>query len=184
MRYREGQGLFEVLGVPRESMEVGVIVERRRLNNPWVEHAWMPVAVLPGVPATPPWTVLAETAEATRFYAGSASLEFFGSDTSTYRDNLRSGRPSLWVSLREADAPPGVALQSVTADPAEGEALTEPGTDIVEQVPMPAEIAARLAAFVEAHHVERVFFKRKRDRANPEALALRPGGRGAGEDDE
>ena len=165
----------------RESMEVGVIVERRRLNNPWVDHSWVPVAVLPGAPATPAWTVLDTTPDATRFYAGSVSLGFFRSDTSTYRDNLRSGRPSLWVSLREADSPPGVALQSVTADPAEGEALTEPGTDIVEQVPMPIEIEARLAAFVEAHHVERVFFKRKRDRADPEALALRPGGRGAGE---
>jgi len=169
--------------MPRESMEVGIVVERRRLNNPWVDHAWAPVAVLPGAPATPPWTILDAGPEATRFYAGALTLEFFGSDTSTYRDNLRSGRPSLWVSLRQADSEPGIALQSVTADPAEGEALTEPGTDIVEQVPMPDEIAARLAAFVEAHHVERVFFKRKRDRADPEALALRPGGRDSREPD-
>jgi hypothetical protein len=39
---------------------------------------------------------------------------------------------------------------------------------------MPPEIEARLAAFVEAHHVERPFIKRKRDRADPEALARRP----------
>ncbi len=170
--------------MPREWMEVGIVVERRRLNNPWVDHAWAPVAVLPGAPAAPPGTLLDAAPEATRFYAGALTLEFFGSDTSTYRDNLRSGRPSLWVSLRQADAAPGIALQSVTADPAEGEALTESGTDIVEQVPMPDEIAARLAAFVEAHHVERVFFKRKRDRADPEALALRPGGRDFREPDE
>ena len=93
-----------------------------------------------------------------------------------YRDNLRSGRPSLWVSLRPADTPPGVALRLVTADPAEGEALTEPGTDIIEAVPMPPEIQRRLAAFVEAHHVERPFVKRKRDRADPEAMARRPPG--------
>ena len=80
---------------------------------------------------------------------------------------------SLWVSLRSADAPPGVALQLVTADPSEGEALTEPGTDIIEAVPMPVEIQQRLAAFVEAHHVERPFVKRKRDRADPEAMAKR-----------
>jgi hypothetical protein len=170
--------------MPRESMEVGIVVERRRLKNPWADHAWAPVAVLPGAPAAPPWTILDAGPDATRFYAGALTLEFFGSDTSTYRDNLRSGRPSLWVSLRHADAAPGVTLQSVTADPAEGEALTEPGTDIVEQVPMPEEIAARLAAFVAAHHVERIFFKRKRDRADPEALALRPGGRDSREPDE
>ena len=157
----------------QESVEVGVVVERRVLKNPWIDHAWMPVAVLAGAPATAPWTVLNQTAEATRFYAGEFELELFGSETGMYRDNLLSGQPSLWVSLRPTETPPGVALQLVTADPSEGEALTEPGTDIIEAVPMPVEIQQRLAAFVEAHHVERPFIKRKRDRASPEAMAKR-----------
>jgi hypothetical protein len=159
----------------RETIEIGVVVERRRLNNPWADHAWFPAAVLPGAPAAMAWTVLDETPEATRYYLGSHQLEFFASDTGGYRDNLRSGRPSLWVALAPADAGPGVALQTVTADPAEGEAFTESGAYIVEAVAMPPEIQARLAEFVAAHHVERAFFKRKRDRANPEALAA--GGR-------
>jgi hypothetical protein len=157
----------------RETAEVGVIVERRVLDNPWVDHVWMPVAVLVGAPAAAPWTVLNQTAEMTRLYAGAFELEFFGSETGMYRDNLRSGRPSLWVSLRPTGAPPGVVLQLVTADPSEGEALTEPGTDIIEAVPMPIKLQQRLAAFVEAHHIERPFIKRKRDRASPEAMAKR-----------
>jgi hypothetical protein len=157
----------------RETMRIGVVVERRVLDNPWVDHAWSPVAALAGAPAAAPWTVLSETPRATRYYAGAFELEFFGSDTTMYRENLRSGRPSLWVSLRPADTPPGVVLQLVTADPAEGEALTEPGTDVIETVPMPVEVQQRLAAFVEAHHVERPFVKRKRDRADPEAMAPR-----------
>lgn len=158
----------------RETTEIGVIVERRVLNNPWVDHAWMPIAVLAGAPSAAPWTVLDDTPEATRYYAGPHRLEFFASETGRYRDNLQSGRPALWVSLRPADTPPGVALYLVTADPAEAEALTEPGTDIIEALPMPKEIRDRLAAFVEAHHVERPFIKRKRDRADPDALAIRP----------
>ena len=158
----------------QETTEVGVIVERRVLNNPWVDHAWMPVAVLAGAPSAAPWTVLDATPETTRYYAGAFQLEFFESETARYRDNLQSGRPSLWVSLRQTDTPPGVALYLVTADPSEGEALTEPGTDIIEVVPMPQELQERLAAFVEAHHVERPFVKRKRDRADPEAMATRP----------
>jgi hypothetical protein len=159
--------------VVREAVEVGVIVERRALQNPWVDHAWTPVAVLAGTPAAAPWTALSETPQATRYYAGAFQLEFFGSETTTYRENLRSGRPILWVSLRRTDTPPGVVLHLVTADPAEGEALTEPGTDVIETVPMPREIQRRLAAFVEAHHVERPFIKRRRDRADPEAMATR-----------
>ena len=157
----------------RETMQIGVVVERRVLDNPWIDHAWTPVAALAGTPAAAPWTVLAETPRATRYFAGTFRLELFGSDTEMYRENLRSGRPSLWVSLRPADTPPGVVLQLVTADPAEGEALTEPGTDIIETVPMPPEVQERLAAFVAAHHVERPFEKRERDRADPEAMARR-----------
>lgn len=155
----------------REAMEIGVLVQRRKLKNPWVDHAWIPDAVLAAAPSASPWTVLEDTPQAIRFYAGPFELEFFSTDTGSYRDNLGSGKPSLWVSLRPAETPPGVVLQVVTADPSEGEALTEPGTDIIEAVPMPPEIQARLAAFVEAHHVERPFIKRKRDRADPEALA-------------
>jgi hypothetical protein len=162
----------------RETAEIGVIVERRTLKNPWADHAWMPVAALASAPAASSWTVLHQTEEMTRYYAGAFQLELFGSETGMYRDNLRSGRPSLWVSLRPASTPPGIVLHFVTADPSEGEALTEPGTDIIEVVPMPVEIQERVAAFVAAHHVERPFVKRKRDRADPEAMARRaPGSR-------
>jgi hypothetical protein len=61
----------------------------------------------------------------------------------------------------------------VTADPAEGESLTETATDMIEQVPMPELIQQTVAAFVAEHHVAQPFVKRKRDRANPEALARR-----------
>jgi hypothetical protein len=157
----------------RETTEVGVIVERRKLKSPWAEFSWHPVAILPDAPAAAPWTVLEQSPEAIRFYAGSSELEFFSSDTTGYRENLASGAPQLWVALREVDAPPGVALLRVIADPAEGESLTEPGTDIVEQLPMPPSIVERLSRFVAIHHVDRPFVKRQRDRADPEALSRR-----------
>jgi hypothetical protein len=157
----------------REAIEIGVVVERRKLKSAWAEFSWQPVTILPEAPAAAPWTKLEETPDATRFYAGSSWLEFFSSDTSGYRDNLGSGTPRLWVVLREVEEEPGVSLLTVTADPAEGESLTEPGTDIVEQLAMPPTIAERLTRFVAVHHVDRAFVKRKRDRADPEALAHR-----------
>ena len=51
--------------------------------------------------------------------------------------------------------------------------MTLVGDSIVDSVPMPAAIEQALAAFIAEHHVEREFVKRKRDRANPEALARR-----------
>jgi hypothetical protein len=118
--------------------------------------------------------VLNETADVTTFYAGGSEVELYQSDTTQYRDNLASGSPSLWVALRATGGDPPYAVFRVTADTAEGEALTEAGNDIVETVPMPDAIYDEVALFVSQHHVERVFFKRKRTRVDPEALGRRP----------
>ena len=40
-------------------------------------------------------------------------------------------------------------LTKVTADPTEGEAMFESGCDVIGTVPMPPEIAAWIAAFVD-----------------------------------
>jgi len=81
------------------------------------------------------------------------------------------------VVLRQTGSEPPYKVFTVTADPAEGEAMTEAGNDLVDQVAMPAPIRAAIEAFVAEHHVEREFIKRKRDRADPEALAYRAGKR-------
>jgi hypothetical protein len=152
---------------------VGVVVERHKARSPWIEHVWRPVAVLAGRPDAAPWTRLAVAEETATFYAGGADIELYRTDTTYYRDNLASGAAALWVVLRPTQTEPPYEVLAVTANPAEGEALTEPGTDLVETVPMPGLIGEAIAAFVAEHHVEQVFFKRKRDRADPQALARR-----------
>jgi hypothetical protein len=163
-------------GTPLESIAVGVIVERVKAESQWIDFLWRPVEVLAGEPATPPWTRLGETPDRTTFYAGTAQIQLHRSETANYRDNLATGTPMLWVVLRETGAEPPYSLYLVTADPAEGEGMTEAGNDIVESVPMPDAVRERVAAFVAEHHVEEVFVKRKRDRANPESLGRRPPG--------
>jgi Protein of unknown function (DUF3305) len=101
-------------------------------------------------------------------------VELHRTETAMYRDNLASGSPSLWVVLSETGAEPPYALYLVTADPAEGEGMTGAGSNIVEPVPMPQPVCDAIAAFVAEHHVDEVFVKRKRDRADPESLGRRP----------
>jgi len=158
---------------PLASIPVGVVVERSKGSSPWVDFHWRPVSVLVGVPDTPAWTKLADDAERTTFYAGATSIELYRTETAYYRDNLQTEAPLLWVILRPAEANPPYELMAVTADPAEGEGMTEAGSNIVETVPMPESVQQTIAAFVAEHHVEREFVKRKRDRANPDALARR-----------
>ena len=148
------------------SREVGVVLRRRAIDNPWIDHMWSPVTILEQVPATAPWTVLSQEADATLYYAGCASIDLFSTDTANYRDNLADGPPLIWVALRRQDGGSELELTKVTADPTEGEAMFESGTDVIGTVPMPPDIASWIAAFVDEFHVEQVFHKRKRDRAD------------------
>lgn len=166
--------------VPLASIEVGVIVERSKGASQWVNFYWRPVNVVVGVPDTPAWTILSEDGDRTTFYAGAAAVELYRTETAHYRDNLQMDPPQLWVILRPVEGNPPYEVAAVTADPAEGEGMTEAGANIVEPLPMPEPLQEAVAAFVAEHHVERTFVKRKRDRANPDALARR--GPSTGED--
>ena len=159
--------------VPLATISVGVLVERSKSASPWADFHWRPVGVLSGTPDTPPWTKLSDDGERVTFYAGATDIELYRTETSNYRDNLRLEAPLLWITLRPVDSDPPYELASVTADPAEGEAMTEAGANLVEAVAMPKPMQETIAAFIAEHHVEQVFVKRKRDRANPDALARR-----------
>ena len=141
---------------------VGVIVERVKARSPWLDFIYRPVSVLAGVPAAAPWTVLETSADSTRYYAGASIIELHRTETAGYKDNLACGAPLLWVVLRPAAGEVGFELLAVTADPAEGEALTGAGDDLVETVAMPETIQHAVMAFVATHHKEQPFIKRQR----------------------
>jgi Protein of unknown function (DUF3305) len=144
---------------------VGVVVERRKAESPWLDFLYRPVAVLAGVPVAAPWTVIDSHGDVTTLYAGQAVIELHRTETANYRDNLASGTPLLWVVLRPTSGDAGFDLLMVTVDPAEGEALTGAGNDLVEAVSMPLPISEIVGRFIVEHHVEQPFFKRQRDRS-------------------
>jgi hypothetical protein len=149
---------------------VGVVVERRKARSPWLDLLWRPVSVLLGTPSAVPWTRIGEEGDATTFYVGEAAIELYRTETANYRQNLCSGVAALWVVLRPIaanSAGPAFDILTVTADPAEGEALTAAGNDLVATVPMPTAIIATIESFIAEHHVERPFNKRERNRGEP-----------------
>lgn len=159
---------------PLARIPVGVVVERRKSANPWVDFIWCPVGALAGEPEAAPWTVLSSSEDRTSYYAGAAEIALYRTETGYYRDNLASQTPSLWIAMRPTGVEPPYEIVAVTADPAEGESFTQASDDVVEAVPMPPAVREAVEAFVAEHHVERPFVKRQRDRADPEALARRP----------
>lgn len=146
---------------------VGVMVERRQAKSMWADFLWRPVSVSVGTPAAAPWTPLESGTETTLFLAGGAVIELHRTETTNYRDNLASGAPALWVALRPVASEQPYEILAVTADPAEGEAFTDAGNNLVEALPMPPEVIEAVAEFIRQHHVERPFAKRQRDRQVP-----------------
>ena len=150
---------------PLARIPVGVVVERRKAQSPWLEEVWRVIAVLAGEPAAAPWTRIDADGDVTIYYAGGATIELYRTETANYRSNLTAAVPEVWVILRPSGRDPAYNLLAVTADPAEGEALTGAGSDLVEAVPMASSIRQRISAFIDEHHVDRPQFTRERTRS-------------------
>ncbi|TWA63767.1 uncharacterized protein DUF3305 [Azospirillum brasilense] len=156
-----------------ERRGVGITVERQRIDNPWVDARWRVTGALPALPDRAPWTVLAEDGERTGYYAGAAEIVLHPGETENYVENLKGGHPMLYVILRRCAEEPGLRLLAVTVDPGEVDAHSDAGDDLIEAIPLPPDLAAWMSDFVVRHHTERPFYKRQRDRPDPEALARR-----------
>ncbi|MCS6890465.1 MAG: DUF3305 domain-containing protein [Rhodovarius sp.] len=158
---------------PHASIPVGVLAERRPASNPWAEEVWSVRELLLDAPDLPAWTLLRQEGGRALFYAGQAEIKLFRTETANLRENLAADPPRIWVVLRPTAEPPGMALQLATADPGEAHLFADAGQYVLEALPMPEPIRAAIEAFVAAHHKEEPFLKRRRDRADPEALARR-----------
>ncbi len=154
-----------------EAMPLGVVIERQRSDHPWSDFNWRPVAVIPGAAAMDPrgdWTELRQGEGWAQFHCGTLRLELFRAETEAYKVNLAQTPPSIYVLLRrddDVDSPHDYLPFLVTASPYEAQDYLDSGEEIVEAVPMPEDLAAFVQAFVEAHHVDEVFTKRKRKKA-------------------
>lgn len=154
---------------------VGVVLARRPATSVWADEPEIvtPHAVLSDAPDLPSGAALGQAGEAALSYLGAAELTLWRRETGHYRDNLATGTPKVWVALGRDGAQWRIHL--VTANPYEGESLADSPGLVLEAVPMPADIAGDIAAFVEAHHVEETFYKRKRDKARRDGGPRGPG---------
>ena len=87
-------------------MPLGVVIERRDIDNPWQDHAWRAVAVIPGAPEAESWRVLNRGEDWVQYHAATLPLELHRKETEAYKVNLAEQTPVIYVVLRggeEAD---------------------------------------------------------------------------------
>lgn len=163
---RLGQGDFRVIHNPNayRTMPVGVVLRRTPGVTRWAKWHWTAAAVLPGAgPAE--WKEMRREGEAVEYHAATPVLELHGGETEAYLQAISDEVPSLYVVMRETnDGPQPYEVLKVTASPFEAQDYTDSGNELVEKVPMPHGLVAWVREFIEAHHQEEVFVKRKRDK--------------------
>ena len=148
------------------SMPLGIVVRRMPGVTRWVDWTWKAVAVLPGA-APADWVEMRRDGKAVEFHAATVPLELFRTDTEAYKSGLSTRVPSIYVVLRENEDEAesgGVEVTLATASPYEAQDYMDTGEEIVEPVPMPEALVAFIRDFVDEHHEEEVFVKRRRDK--------------------
>jgi len=141
---------------------VGVVLRRTPGVTRWQKWSWKATSVLPGA-APADWHELRRDGDVTEFHVATLDLELHGADTEAYIHELMSEVPCVYVVMREGDEHPFDILV-VTASPYEAQDYTDSGEEIVEKVAMPLTLRALIENFVETHHEEEAFIKRKRDK--------------------
>ena len=150
----------------RASMPVGIVVRRTPGVTRWAKWAWKVVAVLPGAgPAN--WRELRREGDAVEYHAATLTLDLWSTDTEAYQVALASKVPGVVVVLQH-DAALGSDLPwkatHITASPYEGQDYMDSGEGLIEQVPMPLMLMKWVHDFVQEHHHDEPFIKRKRDK--------------------
>lgn len=147
--------------MPGARTTIGIVAERRESRHAWATAAWRPTAVIAGGGPNDAPRLLDQAPGASRWYVGCLDIELFQKETAGYLENLASGQPQVFVVLRRRGADDGVTPFLVTVCPFEAQSYLDSGEDVVEGVAMPPALVAWVQAFVDRHHVDEPFVKRK-----------------------
>ena len=148
------------------SLPLGIVLRKTPGVTRWAKWNWKAVAVLPGA-GQESWRELRRDGDAVEYHAATVPLELWRTDTEAYLTELSTRVPSIYVVMRkpvEQDAEHELDIVLATASPYDAQDYADNGEDIVELVPMPEGLIALIQKFIQEHHVEEKFVKRKRDK--------------------
>ncbi|MEP3277965.1 MAG: DUF3305 domain-containing protein [Stappiaceae bacterium] len=155
------------------SIPLGIVVEKRQSKHPWADWIWKPVAVFMNADETADWQEMRRDETHVRYHAATLLLTLHRKETEALRLNLMLPEPELYVVLQENEDHKSefpYLAKFVTASSYDAQDYHDAGDDIIEKVAMPEGVAVLIQAFVEEHHVEETFKKRRRDRLDTEEL--------------
>ena len=146
------------------SIPLGIVIRKVPGVTRWVDHVWKAVAVLPGA-GQAHWKELRRDGDVIEYHAATVPLELFRTDTEAYLHGLSTKIPAIYVVMRESEGADPLDVVLATASPYEAQDYADTGEELVEKVPMPEGLVAWIRDYVEQHHEDEVFIKRRRDKS-------------------
>lgn len=146
------------------SIPLGIVIRRVPGVTRWATYVWKAIAVLPGA-GSADWKEMRRDGDAVEYHAATLPLELFRTDTEAYLHGLSAKVPAIYVVMRPSESDQPLDMVLVTASPYEAQDYTDTGEELVEKVPMPDGLIAWIREFIELHHEDEVFVKRRRDKA-------------------
>lgn len=155
-------------GTVHVKMPIGIVMRKTPGVTRWAKWHWRAVAVLPGAgPAD--WVELRRDGDAVEYHAATLPLTLWATDTEAYVTNLGDTVPSVYVVLRyEPGERAPLRAVVVTASPYEGQDYCDSGEELVEKVAMTPGLIGWVRDFVQTHHRDEAFVKRRRNRLDTE----------------
>lgn len=145
-----------------DALNIGVVMQRLRIDNRWQTHQWQPLEMLSNVPNSS--LCLLASDEDTRWLFGGFEVRLFSDEAEGYFLNISSPAPCWFVMwrLEEIDGIEVALPKVVTLSYHEGARLMD-GGEKVDTISASAEIVERLTAFVKTYYVP----EQKRKRRKP-----------------
>jgi hypothetical protein len=151
-----------------QRVRVAVVMERRALESRWQSETWQPVAVVPDEPGAVARVILDEGGRTQWLHPG-FEIALHRDEAEGYYLNLTTSQPYMFVMWRMHDD--RAVPEIVTPSYHEAARMMDGGAQ-VDGVPLPGELAAWLAAYVDANY-----------RPEPKKRARPPSFKGARRDD-
>ncbi|GAA4018848.1 DUF3305 domain-containing protein [Actimicrobium antarcticum] len=145
-----------------EALNIGVVMQRLRIDNRWQSHQWQPLEILSGVPDER--RCLRGGDDDQRWLFGGFDVRLYSDEAEGYFLNISSPAPCWFVMWRmeEVDGVEIAVPKTVTLSYHEGARLMD-GGEKVDTIAASADIIERLTAFVKTYYVP----EQKRKRRKP-----------------
>ena len=139
-------------------MPIAIVMQRRTLNNRWIDHAWSAVAAIPDPGNLLPMQELGKSETELSYLVPGLKLELYPDEDEGYFENWAAPQPKIFVMWRMQGERAIPILASVSY--AEGTRMMDSG-ESADGIPMPPEVHAWLGRYLKEHY-------RPRPRHRPE----------------